>query len=146
MPRVARFATTHRGLTDEREHVRIEAAYMLGELGSVAKPAVPALQKAQEDTSENVRTAAATSLEVLAKSQSVSGTLESRSPVGGCQARHTDRRNCLRPASERRHTRGSGVPALAVTFVGDAGFVRASLAPPTGSCSCNSISGPRAGH
>ena len=42
--------------------------------------------------------------------------------------------------------KGAGVPALAVTFVNAAGFVRASLAPPTGSCSRHSIPSPRVGH
>ncbi|MHB8970875.1 MAG: HEAT repeat domain-containing protein [Pirellulaceae bacterium] len=56
-----------KGLQDPREHVRVEAAYTLGELGAVAKSAIPALQEAQQDDSEDVRTAAAKSLELLEK-------------------------------------------------------------------------------
>lgn len=54
-----------RGLTDEREHVRIESAYLLGELGDVAHSAIEALRQALQDASEDVRTAAATALEML---------------------------------------------------------------------------------
>jgi HEAT repeat protein len=56
-----------KGLVDERDHVRIECAYTLGELGAVAKSAIPALKEAQQDDSEDVRTAAAKSLEMLEK-------------------------------------------------------------------------------
>ncbi len=54
-----------RALTDVREHVRIEAAYMLGEMGETAKSAIPALQEAQEDSSTAVRDAASQALEQL---------------------------------------------------------------------------------
>ena len=53
------------GLTDIREHVRVECAYTLGELGAVAKSAIPALKAALADESAAVRTAAAKSLEIL---------------------------------------------------------------------------------
>jgi HEAT repeat protein len=57
-----------KGLADEREHVRLECAYALGELGAVAKSAIPALQQAQaEDDSDDVRTAAGDALKMLGK-------------------------------------------------------------------------------
>jgi HEAT repeat protein len=55
------------GLKDVREHVRLECAFMLGELGSVAKSAIPALQEMQQDESRDVRAAATKSLELLQK-------------------------------------------------------------------------------
>ncbi len=39
----------------------------MGELGAVAKSAIPALKEAQQDDSEDVRAAAAKALEMLAK-------------------------------------------------------------------------------
>jgi HEAT repeat protein len=57
-----------KGLTDEREHIRIECAYSLGELGRTAQPAVAALQQAQQqDDSQDVRTAIAEALELIGK-------------------------------------------------------------------------------
>jgi HEAT repeat protein len=56
-----------KGLVDEREHIRIEAAYTLGELGAVAKPAIPALKLAEQDDSDDVRAAATKALEMLQK-------------------------------------------------------------------------------
>ncbi len=47
-----------KALSDVREQVRIEAAYTLGELGAVAKPATDALKKAEKDGSPAVREAA----------------------------------------------------------------------------------------
>ncbi len=54
-----------KALVDVREHVRIEAAYMLGEMGDIAKGAVPALKRAADDKSPAVRAAAASALEQL---------------------------------------------------------------------------------
>jgi HEAT repeat protein len=54
-----------KGLSDDREQLRVECAYLLGELGEVAKAAIPALKKAQNDDSAAVRAAAAKSLEML---------------------------------------------------------------------------------
>ena len=67
---------------------------------------------------------------------------KTQQPGRVCQARDTDRRSCVRPASERRHTMGlpnelasrtprAGVPALAITLVDRKTFSTASLAPPT---------------
>ncbi len=67
---VKRQAVPHliKGLTDEREHIRLECAYELGELGAVAKSAIPALQQAQtDDDSADVRTAAGDALKMLGK-------------------------------------------------------------------------------
>jgi HEAT repeat protein len=46
-------------LNSEREMVRIEAAMSLGDLGKAAASALPSLEKAQQDPSPNVRSAAA---------------------------------------------------------------------------------------
>ncbi|MHB8952480.1 MAG: HEAT repeat domain-containing protein [Pirellulaceae bacterium] len=54
-----------KGLVDSREHLRIESAYTLGELGAVAKPALPALKEAQQDDSADVRAAATKALEQI---------------------------------------------------------------------------------
>ena len=54
-----------KGLSDVREHVRVESAYMLGEIGAPATAAVPALKKAQSDSSPLVRDAATAALELL---------------------------------------------------------------------------------
>ncbi len=48
-----------KALADEREMVRVEAAYVLAELGAPAKVAVPALEKARQDSSPVVRQAIA---------------------------------------------------------------------------------------
>jgi HEAT repeat protein len=52
-------------LGDERAHVRVEAAYSLGELGSAAKAAVEALEKAMDDDNQAVRMAVAEALEKI---------------------------------------------------------------------------------
>ncbi len=54
-----------KALTNERVHVRVEAAYTLGEIGGPAKAAIPALEKSLEDTSPTVRAAARAALERL---------------------------------------------------------------------------------
>ncbi len=54
-----------KALTNERVHVRVEAAYTLGEMGGPAKAAVPALEQARKDTSPTVQAAAAVALERL---------------------------------------------------------------------------------
>ncbi len=54
-----------KALTDVRDHVRVEAAYTLGELGAVAQSATAALQKAQEDSNPAVREAASHALQQL---------------------------------------------------------------------------------
>ncbi len=52
----------------DRELVRIEAARSLGDIGEMAKDAIPALEKAaQSDVSEKVRTAAAAALKKIQK-------------------------------------------------------------------------------
>jgi HEAT repeat protein len=51
-----------RGLADEQEHVRLECAIALVELGAAAKSAVPSLRMALEDTSPSVRQAAKNAL------------------------------------------------------------------------------------
>lgn len=52
-------------LANDRQTVRVEAAYMLGELASKARDAVPALKQALEDSNANVREAAATALKKI---------------------------------------------------------------------------------
>ena len=54
-----------RTLGDDRQSVRVEAAFMLGELGSVARDVVSALQQALENSSASVREAAATALKQI---------------------------------------------------------------------------------
>jgi HEAT repeat protein len=51
-------------LASQREMVRVEAALSLGQLGKAAASALPALEKAQQDASSNVRHAAS---EAIAK-------------------------------------------------------------------------------
>lgn len=52
-------------LEDEREHVRVEAAYLLGEIGEPAKAAIPALEQARDDQSPAMQKAVATALDML---------------------------------------------------------------------------------
>lgn len=54
-----------KALSDEREVVRVEAAYTLGELGDAGKAAIPALEKALTDSSPAVQAAAKESLKAL---------------------------------------------------------------------------------
>lgn len=55
------------GLGHEMEMVRYEAAVALGEIGDLAKPALPALKQALEDKSAHVRDAAAEALKRIEK-------------------------------------------------------------------------------
>ena len=50
-------------LKDSNVGVRIEAAKALGEMGSAAKAALPALTEAQKDTSEQVKNTAKEAIE-----------------------------------------------------------------------------------
>ena len=54
-----------KALSDQRELVRVEAAYVLGEIGGPAKAAIPALEKAREDSSAAVRQAVEEALKAL---------------------------------------------------------------------------------
>ena len=54
-----------RALDSDRELVRAEAASALGDLGSLAKRAIPRLRKLLQDDNETVRDAAATALKKL---------------------------------------------------------------------------------
>lgn len=57
-----------KGLTDEREHIQIECACVLGDLGHVAQPAVAALQETlHQNSSPDVRAAARAALEQIGK-------------------------------------------------------------------------------
>jgi HEAT repeat protein len=54
-------------LDDERAHIRVEAAYSLGELGAAAKSSIAALEKAMDDDNPAVRIAVAEALEKIEK-------------------------------------------------------------------------------
>ena len=54
-------------LSDERAHIRVEAAYSLGELGAAAKSSVAALKAAMDDDNPAVRIAVAEALEKIEK-------------------------------------------------------------------------------
>ncbi|HEX7448794.1 MAG TPA: HEAT repeat domain-containing protein [Pirellulales bacterium] len=54
-----------KGLTDERPFVRVESATTLGELGSAAKSALPALKQATDDSDPAVSTAAKEAIEQI---------------------------------------------------------------------------------
>jgi HEAT repeat protein len=53
------------GLTSQQEMVRVDAAMSLGQLGKAAAPALPALEKSQQDPSGNVRSAAAAAIKSI---------------------------------------------------------------------------------
>ena len=58
---------TIQALQDDREHVRVEAAATLGDLGPLARDAAGPLTKLLEDASPPVRTAAKKALERIDK-------------------------------------------------------------------------------
>jgi HEAT repeat protein len=53
------------GLTSQQEMVRVDAAMSLGQLGKAATPALPALEKSLQDSSGNVRSAAAAAIKSI---------------------------------------------------------------------------------
>ena len=54
-----------KALSDSREHIRINAASALGDIGSAAKSALPALRKASQDEAPNAATAAKDAIEEI---------------------------------------------------------------------------------